>query len=211
MTRIFILIAMLALAPVAFAQEPGNTGLELRPTTGTGPVGTSPASADAAIVTAKQALAAAGDVNALEIAALLEKIASVTSGKDSSMATLFAIQGELNRQTAAFKKAHAASLSGANQDVDQLFAEVIDGKPAADASHLASVAGTYEALLTQFSQLVNSRFLASNSGGIATYKGESHAADAASIGEQARVRSAAYETNVNRATGELRSLLALDR
>lgn len=210
MTRMIVLIAMLVLAPVAFAQEPGNTGLEQsatikKPTTIGGTT---------TVIGAKEAqalLANVSDVNAIQIARLLEQIAAVTAGKDGSMATLFAIQNELTRQTGAFKKAQASSLSGNGQDVDALFAEVIDGKTGgADAEHLARVANTYEALLTQFGQLVNSKFLASNSGGIATYRGEQHASDAATIGAAAATRSTAYEANVNRASLELRGLLALD-
>lgn len=207
MTRIFILIACLALSPAAFAQEPGGDIIRGHGVKATGTPGATPAVDPAA--EAKQLLASVSEVNAIQIAALLEKLAGVTSGKDGSMTTLFAIQAELTRQTGAFKRAQAASLSS-NQDDDLLFAEVIDGKSATDAGHMARVTGTYEALLTQFGQLVNSRFLASNAGGIATYQGESHAADAATIGEAARVRSAAYEANVNRAALELRSLLALD-
>lgn len=217
MTRIIILIAVLVLAPAAFAQEPDTTtGLAetakiKQPVVGTG-TPAAPASFQIDQATVKNLLATVSDVNAIQIAALLEKIAAVTAGKDGSMATLFAIQAELTRQTGAFKKAQSAGLSGANQDVDALFAEVIDGKTGAtpDAEHLARVAGTYEALLTQFGQLVNSRFLASNAGGIPTYHGEQHANDATTIGEAARIRAAAYETNVNRASLELRTLLALD-
>ena len=216
MTRIIILIAVLVLAPAAFAQEPGSTGLENSELHKTPKVQPGASSAPTTFATdsaaVKNLLATVSDVNAIQIAALLEKIAAVTAGKDGSMATLFAIQAELTRQTGAFKKAQSAGLSGANQDVDALFAEVIDGKTGAtpDAEHLARVAGTYEALLTQFGQLVNSRFLASNAGGIPTYRGEQHATAATSIGEAARIRSAAYETNVNRASLELRTLLALD-
>ena len=211
MTRIIILIAVLVLAPAAFAQEPGSGDIEkgaLHPKTVQGAT-TAPAFDQKA---AQQLLGSVSDVNAIQIAALLEKIAGVTSGKDGSMATLFAIQAELTRQTGAFKKAQSASLSGDKQDVDQLFAEVIDGKAGTgpDAEHLARVAGTYEALLTQFGQLVNSRFLASNATGIATYHGEQHASDAATIGAAAASRNTAYEANVNRASLELRGLLALD-
>jgi hypothetical protein len=208
MTRTIVLIACLALSSAAFAQDP-NGGIEIVPVRPTTVPATVPAKVDPA-QEARALLSTVSDVNPLQIAALLEKIATVTAGKDGSMATLFAIQSELTRQTGAFKAAQAAAFSSKNQDVDALFAEVIDGKSAPDAGRLTRVAATYEALLTQFGQLVNSRFLASNAGGIATYKGESHATDAAVIGESARVRATAYEANVNRAASDLRSLLALD-
>lgn len=208
MTRILVLIAMLVMAPVAFAQSSddiirgGNTPKLTTVAGETAVIGTKEAQA---------LLANVSDVNAIQIARLLEQIAAVTSGKDGSMATLFAIQSELTRQTGAFKKAQSSALSGNGQDVDALFAEVIDGKTGgADAEHLSRVTNTYEALLTQFGQLVNSKFLASNSGGIATYRGEQHASDAAAIGAEAATRSTAYAANVDRASLELRGLLALD-
>lgn len=210
MTRMIVLIAMLVMAPVAFAED-------LTDSLNKGATQTIQTPQGAVVVPAigtKEAqslLANVSEVNAIQIARLLEQIAAVTAGKDGSMATLFAIQSELTRQTGAFKKAQAASLSGNGQDVDALFAEVIDGKTGgADAEHLARVTNTYEALLTQFGQLVNSKFLASNSGGIPTYRGEQHASDAATIGAAAATRATAYEANVNRASLELRGLLALD-
>lgn len=206
MTRILFLIACLALAPAAFAQAPGE---DLPFTNSIKSPATTPATAIDAAAAAKL-FSSVSDVNAIQVAQLLEKIAAVTGGKDGSMATLFAIQAELTRQTGSFKTAHAALASGKNQDVEALFDEVIDGKSAPDSAHLGRVAATYEALLTQFGQLVNSRFLASNTAGIATYQGEAHATDAATIGEAARVRGTAYEANVNRAASDLRGQLALD-
>ena len=220
MTKVIILMASLALAPLAFAaQEPGTAGLEhqgdIRNSSTAGTTGNpdtaTPGQVGSTIspATAAELLGRVDGVNAIQVAALLEKIASVTSGKDSSMQTMFAIQAELTRQTGAFKTAHAALLSGKGQDVDQLFAEVIDGKASADPSHLSRIASTYETLLGQFGQLVSSKFLASNSGGIATYHGENHASDAAGIAETARVRCAAYEANINQASSDLSKLLAL--
>jgi hypothetical protein len=118
------------------------------------------------------------------------------------------VQGELAAQTKAFKEAHAAALSGG--DVDSLFEEVIEKN--GDASHLGQVASTYEALYTQFGQLVLARFLASNSAGIPTHTGsEARASDAATVAEAARSRAAAYEANITHAAGELKQLLALDQ
>ena len=209
MTKIIILCAVLALAPAAFADTPNSAGIE-HSGPSTVDIHRNPGQANPATdgEAAKATLGAQSEVTAIQIASLLEKITSVTGHKDGSMATLFAIQAELTRQTGVFKTAYAAALDG-KQDVNALFDQVIDGKSAPDASHLKSVSDTYEALLTQFGQLVNSRFLASNAGGIPTYHGEQHAADANTIADAARTRAVAYEANVDRAASDLKGLLAL--
>lgn len=215
MTKTTILIACLALVPAAFAQTPGSEDIKntkvLSVTSSVAPgaptyagIANAPSTAEAQQIIAS----VSSDVTVVEIADLLEKIASVTSGKDRTTQTLLSIQGELTRQTGAFKKAHASAASGANQDVDQLFAQVIEDKAGSDTSRLERVAATYEALLTQFGQLVTSRFLASSATGIPTIGSDSHA-EAAAVAQAASQRSSAYEANVNRAAGELRELLAL--
>ena len=169
--RILVLVAALALVPSAFAQSDDVHVAQQK---------------KAAAEQAAKVWPAVEGVSAIQVAQLLDRLNAPSTDA----------QGELIRQTGAFKAAYAKAMGA---DADELFDEVIDGKtPSADGQHLARLAGTYETLLTQYGQLVTASFIAKNS-------------KDAPLAESASTRAKAYATNVDKAASELKILLALDQ
>jgi hypothetical protein len=187
MTRIVLVLALcLALAPGATAQD--MSGLEIRdlPKTTVTP-------AEAA-----QLWTEVSGLSAVQAAQLLDQITGLASAKNADVSSLSAHSMEVARQYGVFRDAHAHAAGGQGADVEALYAQVFEGKAAADVPHLGRVAAGYFTLHHNYSQLVTARFLATN-------------ATDPSIAEAAGARAATYETNVLTAVAQLKGLLALER
>lgn len=203
MTRMLLVLALsLALVPAAHAQDGGLTG-DIRETSRG--VVTAPSTAPTVTPSAAPAdlarlWASVSGVNAIEAAALLDEISA--GAKATSISQLAATQGKLIAQTDAFKKAYAASANGQNQDLDALYRSIIEGNGAEETAHLARVAAVYEALLTQYGQMVTARTMASTT---STYRGQQPDPE---ILAMATARADRYEANVNTAVATLRGLLS---
>jgi hypothetical protein len=151
-----------------------------------------------------------------EVLALLERLNEVIGSQAEPPSTdvLASLHQELGRQTAAFKKAYQAALPSQNSkadDIDDLYAQVIEGKAHVDPNLLKALATTYETLYIQFGQYMNSRFLVANSGGIPTYQsGEAKGADAAKVATAAAQHVAAYQANMAQSIKDLKARLDLE-
>lgn len=196
MTRIVLVLALcLALAPGASAQD-AMKGLENAPDHSK--IHNVPADNPRATpAEVAQLWTEVSGLSAVQAAQLLDQIAALASAKNASVSSLSGQSSELIRQYGVFRAAHEKSASGQGLDVDALYAQVFEGKPAADISHLGRVAAGYFALHHQYDQLVKARFLATN-------------ATDHELAIDCAARAAVYEANVLAAVRDLKGHLALE-
>lgn len=188
MTRIVLAMALcLALAPGASAQDMGMGDLRNRPKV--------PATAPATQAEITQLWTEVSGLTPLEAGQLLDRVAALAASKNASVGSLSAQASELLRHYGVFKTAHERAANGQGVDLEALSAQVLDGTPSADISHLSRVAAGYFALHHQYSQLSQVRFLAS----ITTdpQSAETYAA-----------RAATYEANILTIVDQLKGQLA---